>query len=237
MLPKRTIGQSSICDPGRIQELFGSYVFGRKGAFSEKLGFWLSRGSISSGSLLMDYLASLPADMASTSLPGRSKLDRVARELVATKSKPIAFVVGSSSSLRSHTKALLDAQNYAATEYGSATEVVSAAKQGIAPDKIVIVSSVFEVSLAQLVQRLRAIPVTSRTPILMLSDRLNASELESISSDGRVVVGSVPPEAAGLLQLVNRLAVIDAQSPTLVFSDRLVWAEKADRYLTAFGPK
>ncbi|MFN7289883.1 MAG: hypothetical protein ACK5T6_04800, partial [Pirellula sp.] len=135
------------------------------------------------------------------------------------------------------TKALLDAQNYSVVEYGSATEVISAAKQGIAPDKIFIVSSVFEVSLAQLVQRLRAVPVTSRTPILMLCDRLNKSETESISSDGRVVVGSVPPDASGLLQLVNRLAVIDSQTPSLIFSDRLVWGEKAGRYLATFGPK
>ncbi len=190
-----------------------------------------------SASLLMDYMSSLPEDIARTSLNGRSKLDRVARELVAAKSKPVAFVVGSSSSLRSHTKALLDAQNYSVVEYGSATEVISAAKQGIAPDKIFIVSSVFEVSLAQLVQRLRAVPVTSRTPILMLCDRLNKSETESISSDGRVVVGSVPPDASGLLQLVNRLAVIDSQTPSLIFSDRLVWGEKAGRYLATFGPK
>jgi hypothetical protein len=188
-------------------------------------------------SLLMDYLESLPEDLARTSLNGRSKLDRVAKELVATKSKPVAFVVGSSSSLRSHTKALLDAQNYFVIEYGSATEVISAAKQGNAPDKILIVSSVFEVSLAQLVQRLRAIPVTSRTPILMLCDRLNKSEIDSLSTDGRVVIGSVPPDAAGLFQLVNSLSIMDSQTPSLIFSDRLVWAEKAGRYLATLGPK
>ena len=190
-----------------------------------------------SASLLMDYMSSLPEDIARTSLNGRSKLDRVARELVAAKSKPVAFVVGSSSSLRSHTKALLDAQNYSVVEYGSATEIIAAAKQGNAPDKIFVVSSVFEVSLAQLVQRLRAIPVTSRTPILMLSDRLNKSEIESISSDGRVVVGSVPPDASGLSQLMDRLTVIDSQTPSFIFSDRLVWGEKAGRYLSTFGSK
>ncbi|MCU0720164.1 MAG: hypothetical protein MUC83_10715 [Pirellula sp.] len=189
-----------------------------------------------SASVLMDYMFSLPEDLARTSLYGRNKLDRVAKELVAAKSKPVAFVVGSSSSLRSHTKALLDAQNYSVVEYGSATEVISDAKQGTAPDKIFIVSSVFEVSLAQLVQRLRAIPVTSRTPILMLCDRLNKSEIESIASDGRVVFGSVPPDAAGLLQLVSRLTVMDSQTPSLIFSDRLVWGEKAGRYLATFGP-
>lgn len=188
-------------------------------------------------SLLMDYMLSLPEDLARTSLHGRSKLDRVAKELAATKSKPVAFVVGSSSSLRSHTKALLDAQNYSAQEYGSATEVISAAKQGYAPDKIFVVSSVYEVSLAQLVQRLRAIPVTSRTPVLMLSDRLNQSESDLLATDGRVVLGSVPPDALGLLQLVTKLEVIESQTPSLVFSDRLVWAEKAERYLATFGPK
>ena len=187
--------------------------------------------------LLMDYMLSLPEDLARTSLQGRSKLDRVATELRTAKTKPVIFVVGSSSSLRSHTKALLDAQNYSVQEYGSATEVISAAKQGVAPEKIFVVSSVFEVSLAQLVQRLRAIPVTSRTPILMLSDRLNQSEMDLLSSDGRVVLGSVPPDAPGLLQLVNKLAVIESQTPALVFSDRIVWAEKAEQYLATFGAK
>lgn len=185
-------------------------------------------------STLMNYLQSLPEEVASTALPSRGKLDRVARELLAAKAKPVAFVVGSSSSLRDHTKSLLTSLNFHVYEFGTAREVLTAAKQGVAADRIFLVSSVYEVSLAQLVQRLRAVPVTSRAAIIMLADRLNQAERELLSQDGRVIFGSVPPEAVGIKLLLDRLSAIDSQTPVLTFADRIVWAENAERYLQRF---
>lgn len=188
-------------------------------------------------STLMNYLQSLPEDVAATALPSRGKLDRVARELLSVKAKPVAFVVGSSSSLRDHTKTLLTSLNFNVYEFVSASEVLTAAKQGVAADRIFLVSSVYEVSLAQLVQRLRAVPVTSRSAIIMLADRLNQAERELLSLDGRVIFGSVPPESTGIKLLLDRLNAIDSQTPVLTFADRIVWAEKAERYLQRFASK
>jgi hypothetical protein len=224
-----------------ILDDLGQYLVPFSPAIRERMIAALDSGystvRYTAASQLIEYLLTLDANESRVGLFGQSKLERVAEDMLSLNVRPTAYVIGGSSSLRNHLKTLLEASNVIASDFNNAAGAITSARQNGAVDQIYVVSSVFEMSVPQLVQRLRATPVGSKAPIVMLADSLNASSVEFLLSDPRVVIGSVPPDETGLAFLLEKVALIQEHSAPISPTDRLLWREKAEAFFARNQPK
>ena len=163
------------------------------------------------------------------SFRGRSRLDQVVEEMTKLSLRPRVLLVGGSSSLRSHMRTLLEENSFEVEEHASAASVIPACKKGTTIDSIYLVAQVLEMDLAQLAQRIRATPSGATAPISVLADSLSNRELELLQKDPRTVLGSIPPEGEGLVEILRQVRLIQ-QSPTLEETDQIVWKDLAIQF-------
>lgn len=163
------------------------------------------------------------------SFGGRSTLERILSEMRQLDSKPLILLVGGSSSLRTHVSTLLQQFSNRVYEASSASQTLGAIKQGLPIESVFVVDRVLEMTLGELVQRIRANPSTSAVPIAVLADSLSNGDHQILGEDIRLVVGSVPPSVAGLADILRRMTIVD-QAPRIDSVSRLAWKQLADGY-------
>jgi CheY-like chemotaxis protein len=163
------------------------------------------------------------------SFRGRSRFDQVVEEMTKLGFRPRVLLVGGSSSLRSHMRILLEEHSFEVDEHASAASVIPACKKGATIDSIYLVAQVLEMDLAQLAQRIRATPSGATAPISVLADSLSNRELELLQKDPRTVLGSIPPEGEGLVEILRQVRLVQ-QSPTLEETDQIVWKDLAIQF-------
>lgn len=172
-----------------------------------------------------------PSELNDQSFNGRSKLDRLLAEMRQLDGKPLVLLIGGSSSLRSHTSTLLRQFSYRVYEVSSASQVFAAIRQGLPIESVVVVDSVREMNLGEMVQRIRANPSLSSCPIAVLADSLSSGDHRILGEDKRVIVGSVPPAVSGLADILRRMKIVE-QAPRVDSMSRMGWKQLADVYWT-----
>jgi CheY-like chemotaxis protein len=165
---------------------------------------------------------------------GSSRLETVGREMRQLAMEPTALIVGGHEDLRGHMHGLLDQFGYRFFEAASAAETFTLLRSEIPIDTVFIVHHVREMDLGQLIQRLRANPVTSSVPIALLADSLSRGEHALADEDHRVVVGSVPPSIDGLTDIVARLRAV-TDPPLLSQEARVIFKETAENFFQRVG--
>jgi CheY-like chemotaxis protein len=172
-------------------------------------------------------------ELQDKSFGGRSKLEQILSEMRQLDGKPLILLVGGSSSLRTHVATLLQQFSYRVFETSSASQAMAAIRQGLPIESVVVVDRVFEMRMGELIQRIRANPTTSTCPVAILADSLSDGDHRILGEDNRVVVGSVPPAASGLSDILRRMAIVD-QAPRVDSVRRLGWKQLADAYWVDF---
>ena len=160
---------------------------------------------------------------------GRNRLERVLSEMRKLEGNPLALVVGGSSDLRTHIRIFLETFGYRVLESTSASQTMSTLRDGQPIEAIFVVSKVLEMNLGELTQRVRANPSTATCPIAILAASLSKGEHEVAAADQRVVLGSVPPEQVGFVDILRRMKIV-TQSPKIDSASRIVWRELAEGY-------
>ena len=167
--------------------------------------------------------------LVDTHFDGRNRLERVLAEMRKLEGSPLALVVGGAADLRTHLRTLLETFGYRVMESASASQAMSTLRDGQPIEAIFIVSKVLEMNLGELTQRVRANPSTATCPIAILAASLSKGEHEVAAADQRVVLGSVPPEQAGLVDVLRRMKIV-TQAPQIDSSNRIVWRELSAGY-------
>jgi hypothetical protein len=72
-------------------------------------------------------------------------------------------------------------------------------------------------------------PSTASCPIAILAESLSRGEHEILGEDPRVVMGSVPPEQAGMADVLRRMAIV-RQSPVVDSATRNTWRDLSFAY-------
>ncbi len=160
---------------------------------------------------------------------GRNRLERVLAEMRMLDGKPLALVVGGASDLRTHTRTLLESFGYGILESPSASQTMSFLREGKPIEAVFVVAHVREMNLGELIQRIRANPATATCPIAILAASLSRGEHEIAGADLRLVMGSVPPEQVGLVDILRRMRIV-TQSPLIDSADRNTWRELSTSY-------
>lgn len=172
-------------------------------------------------------------ELQDKSFGGRSKLEQILSEMRQLDGKPLILLVGGSSSLRTHVATLLQQFSYRVFETSSASQAMAAIRQGLPIESVLVVDRVFEMRMGELVQRIRANPTTSTCPVAILADSLTDGDHRILDEDNRVVVGSIPPAASGLSDILRRMAIVN-QAPRVDSVGRLAWKQLADAYWVDF---
>ena len=167
--------------------------------------------------------------LVDTHFDGRNRLERVLAEMRKLEGSPLALVVGGAADLRTHIRTLLETFGYRVMESASASQTMSIMRDGQPIEAIFIVSKVLEMNLGELTQRVRANPSTASCPIAILAASLSKGEHEVAAADQRVVLGSVPPEQEGFVDLLRRIKIV-TQAPQIDSSSRIVWRELSAGY-------
>ena len=160
---------------------------------------------------------------------GRNRLERVLAEMRKLEGNPLALVVGGAADLRTHLRVLLESFGYRVLESSSASQTMSTLRDGQPIEAVFVVSKVLEMNLGELTQRVRANPPTAGCPIAILAASLSKGEHEVAAADQRVVLGSVPPEQAGFVDILRRMKIV-TQSPRIDSASRIVWRELSAVY-------
>ena len=196
-----------------------------------KSGFGAVRYAAAQGLLSTMYSASEDGVSKLEEVPfdGRNRLERVLAEMRMLDGGPLALVVGGAADLRSHTGTMLEAFGYRILESSSATQTMSFLREGQPIEAVFVVSPVLEMKLGDLAQRIRANPPTATCPIAILAASLSRGEHEILDDDPRVVMGNVPPEQAGMADILRRMAIV-TQSPTMDSDHRNTWRDVSLAY-------
>lgn len=167
---------------------------------------------------------------------GSSRVDFVGREMQRLMAEPMVMIVGASPSLRSHMHQLVDQMGFRYFEASSVDDVFAALRNATPIEGIVILDHLRDMDLGQLVQRVRANPSTSTTPIALLADSLSNLEHSVAMNDPGVVVGAVPPSLEAFGDIVHRMDNILAH-PRATPEDRVRWKENAANYFRQRDPQ
>jgi hypothetical protein len=124
---------------------------------------------------------------------------------------------------------LLEEFSYEVDDYPTAASVIPALKKGMTVDSVFAVAQVIEMDLAQLIQRIRATSSGATAPVAVLADSLSTREIEILERDPRIVLGSIPPEAAGLVEILRQVRLVK-QSPPLEETDQIIWKDLAVQF-------
>ncbi len=168
--------------------------------------------------------------LSTGSFQGRSRLDRVISEMARIVPNRQGMVVGGSGSLRTHLRMLLEEYGYVCEEFSNGGTFVARCKEGAPIDEIYVVDRVIDMDLGDLLQRVRGTPSASKAPIGLLADSLSSRELPFFEADPRLVLGSLPPEAAGLEPTLRQMHWL-AQTAPRSLEDQILWKEEALQFL------
>jgi CheY-like chemotaxis protein len=160
---------------------------------------------------------------------GRNRLEKVLAEMRLLEDKPLILVVGGNPDLRTHVSTLLETFSYRVSEAASAAQAMGELRRGQPVEGVFIVDRVLEMDLGQLIQRMRSAPSASDCPIALLASSLSMGEHSIAGSDSKVVLGSVPPEESGFVDILRRMRVV-SQSPVIDSTHRIQWRELANDY-------
>ena len=162
---------------------------------------------------------------------GRNRLERVLSEMRMLGGSPLALVVGGASNLRTHTRTFLETFGYRVLEAASASQTMSVLREGQPIEAVFVVEKVLEMNLGELTQRIRANPSMATCPIAILAASLSSGEHEIAGLDPRLVMGSVPPEQSGFVDILRRMRIV-TQSPFIDSTNRNTWRELSTTYWT-----
>jgi hypothetical protein len=177
----------------------------------------------------------IPGPAAVKGFEGSSRMDLVAREMQQMTAEPAVLMIGGSPSLRSHTMGLLNQFGYRIFEASSVADVFSYLRTSLPIEQVFIVDHVRDLDLGQLIQRIRANPSTSRTPIALLADSLSRGEHAVADADRHLVMASVPPSTEGLGDILQRMMLL-ADRPNLDTELRILYKYSADNYFRTLRP-
>ena len=196
-----------------------------------KSGFGAVRYAAAEGLLSTMYRSSESGVSTLEDVPfdGRNRLEKVLAEMRMLDGEPLALVVGGAADLRSHIRTMLETYGYRILDSSSATQTMSLLREGQPIEAIFVVSPVLEMKLGVLTQRIRANPTTATCPIAILAESLSRGEHEILDDDPRVVMGSIPPEQAGMADILRRMAIV-TQSPAFDSANRNTWRDVSQAY-------
>ena len=160
---------------------------------------------------------------------GRNRFEKILAEMRKLEGNPLALVIGGAVDLRTHTRTLLESYGYRVVEASSASQTMSILRDGQPIEAVFVVSSVLEMNLGELTQRIRANPTSATCPIAILAASLSRGEHELVGSDVRVVLGSIPPEQAEFADILRRIQIV-TQSPEIDAAFRNTWRELSTTY-------
>ena len=196
-----------------------------------KSGFGAVRYAAAQGLLSTMYRSSESGAPTFEDVPfdGRNRLERVLAEMRNLDVGPLALIVGGATDLRSHVGTMMASFGYRVLEASSAAQTMSLLREGKPIEAVFVVSPVLEMKLGDLAQRIRANPPTATCPIAILAASLSSGEHEILDEDPRVVMGNVPPEQAGMADILRRMAIV-TQSPAMDSVNRITWRDVSLAY-------
>ncbi len=161
------------------------------------------------------------------SFEGRYAYEQTKREMQALESKPLALLVGGSVELRDTLSNQLSALGIRSKGTSSARETLRLIQEPQPIEYVFLVDRVLEMSLSELVQRIRAYPKTSELPMAILTDQLGSTQRRVLADEGiqNVYYSSVTANidlTASLLSEMQRSSSV----PKMDSIDRLLFQSR-----------
>ncbi len=142
------------------------------------------------------------------------------REMLLLQAHPLVLVIGGSDSLTDHADHMLAHAGVRSEIVRSGRDVIQALDSSYPIEAVVIVDRVGDVSLAQLVQRVRAHVRGSIIPIQMLLPEYRESEQRILNEIPGVQFGFIPPNEPGMMKLISNALSLPGQELWLLPEER-----------------
>ncbi len=121
---------------------------------------------------------------ADGSFDGKVAYEHTKLEMLRLESKPLALIVGGSVELRDSLSKHLSQLGVRSLGTSSARETLRTIQEPQPIEFVFLVDRVFEMSLSELVQRIRSFPRTSSLPLAILSDQIGATQRAFLTDEG-----------------------------------------------------
>ncbi len=115
---------------------------------------------------------------------GKFAYDQTKQEMLRLESKPLALIVGGSVELRDSLSKHLSLLGIRAVGTSSARETLRVIQEPQPIEYVFLVDRVLEMSLSELVQRIRAFPRTSSLPLAILTERVGVTQRAILADEG-----------------------------------------------------
>ena len=155
---------------------------------------------------------------------GKFAYDQTKQEMLRLESKPLALIVGGSVELRDSLSKHLSQLGVRSLGTASARETLRTIQETQPIEYVFLVDRVLEMSLSELVQRIRAFPRTSSLPLAILTDHVGSTQRAILADEGvqQIHYSSVTSNidlTAALLKEIQRRSPI----PPMDSIDRLLF--------------
>lgn len=159
-------------------------------------------------------------------------------EMLGLEHRPTALVIGSNVGLRDHFTQLLSECGVSWGVVKSGREALQWIQRPNPVDFVMLTDRVPDVSLSQLIQRLKSHPRASMIPTVVMIDGITESEAGVLREYPSVGTTYVPPEMAGAV-LILRNAESRSDAPLMTEADRVQWKGTAEQFFrdTAMRPQ
>lgn len=189
------------------------------------------RAGLSSGYPAVRFAAShsLANRMLSSPTPLASKGVEEMVELLSLESEPLTLVLGSNDGLCDHASILLKQAGHRSIVLSSGRAALRYLEDPNPVESILFIDSIADISLPQLVQRIRANPRGSKIPFAILAEDVSKKHQQILSEEIGLIYSYVPSRLDGMIELLRQM---DGSSfaPRLTAADRTGWSSVAQQF-------
>ncbi len=161
-------------------------------------------------------------DLLNEPLPGGNRGMETMIEMLGLEGRPLMLLISNDSSLRDHVSQLLGQIGYRSEHCFSGREAIRWLDQPNPVEGILVLDQVSDMTMSQLMQRIRLHHRGSKVPIGILAERIEASQFLVLKEMSGIARSFVPPNVDGLVEMMKDL---DQFAPGLGMSstDRAIW--------------
>jgi CheY-like chemotaxis protein len=162
---------------------------------------------------------------------GALRAEEVIVEMLRLDGNALVLVIGTNPSLSMHASAVLNQMGLRVMTATAGQDALRAVEDGYPVEYILFVDRTGDIALTQLVQRLRSHFRSSTIPMAVLLPEYRSGEVPLLNEVSGLVASFVPPDDAGMVNILRQCNELPKQRQRLTNADRIAWKTNAKDFL------
>ena len=214
----------------RLVQQFGEFAKAPETVDSQVLRVLADGAKSSHPAVRMMAASSLAPALLQKNIQGGHRTLEVLMEMLRMEGRPLALVIGQNDGLRDHFTQLVAQLGIATESVRNGREALKWIQQPNPVELVFVLDRQSDLTLMQLLQRLRAHPRTKSIPIALLAEALTNGEEEFLSHEAGMFRSFVPQDLAAMVEVVKQCETV-TPSPRLTSADRALWKADAEQFV------